>query len=82
MIYHAYTLFDKVIGKYLPAQFDNLTAEQYKETVVDAVKHGYVKNAECMELYYLGTFDNESGSFDFCKPQFICFLGEFVNEQN
>lgn len=81
MIYHAYTLFDKVIGKYLPATFQNLDVEQFKESTIDAVKHGYIDNASDMELYYLGTFDNLSGAALFCKPQFICYLGEFVKDE-
>lgn len=81
MVYHAYTLFDRVIGKYLPAQFNNLNVDQFKETTIDAVKHGYIENADNMELFYLGTFDNESGEAKFQKPVYVCFLGEYVKHE-
>lgn len=78
MVYHVYTLFDKVIGKYLPAQVNSLPPEQFKETTIDAAKHGYIENCSDMELYYLGTFDNVTGLCDTGKPVYLVYLGEFV----
>lgn len=82
MINNIYTVFDKKTGKYGNPTYHNLNKEQAIESITDAVKVGSVGNAEDLEFYYLGTFDTVKGEFTTFKPEFLLYLGDFVNNGN
>lgn len=81
MLFHVYALFDKKIGKYLPASLNNLEANDAIESICDAVHKGVIPNADDMEFYSLGTYDNVTGLFDTSKPNFLVYLGDFVKHE-
>lgn len=79
MINNLYCTFDKVTGKYSAPTHHNLDKDQALESVSDAVKVGQVPNAESLEFYFVGTFDTKTGLYDTCKPEFIAYLGDFID---
>lgn len=74
--------FDKVTEKFNPAILAPNTIDDAIEMVIDGVKKGTIKDANDFDLYVLGEYITETGTFELNKePKKVCELYKYVREK-
>lgn len=71
MILHAFSVYDKAVGSYLPPVFVRSKGEMLRnfQSAVNSQDHQFHKYAADYTLFYVGAFNDMSGIFTHCEPE-------------
>lgn len=84
---YVYSYFNRTVGAYQDPFLQPVTKDLFPKLVQRSVVMNPAEAAkqhlyEC-DLYYLGTFDDQTGSFDLLsKPEFCCTLSTLEVKNN
>lgn len=84
---YVYSYYNKKVGVYQDPFIQPTTKDLFPKLVTRSVvlnpKHAQEQHLYECDLYYLGTFDEETGSFDLLdKPEFLVTLSNLEVKDN
>lgn len=83
MIFSVFSYRDKKVGAHVQIFLDKYEPENEVKAITRSIRQvGDIAKLVPMidiELYYLGTFDDESGTLTSCAPQFLLSFDTIVN---